>query len=265
MTRPTDTPDGLLAWIVATHPILAALALTGFVSGIALLFPGIDIAVAGLFHVPGVDPETPFPAEHWRALLELRWAGMAVTRWATILIVLALLAKIVTPMLARAVPMRELLFLAGSLALGPGLLVNAFFKEVWGRPRPIETTIFGGPWPFMPAWIPGGACPGNCSFPSGEASGAAWLLALVVVAPERWRKPLLAVVLGWMVAISANRVVFGSHFLSDVLIGWCLMLVVIAVMRELILVRLPDRFVAAADTGLARLGEALTAPFRPRP
>jgi membrane-associated phospholipid phosphatase len=265
MTRLFDTSADLLTRTVVDRPILAAVALAAVISGLALLFPGLDIAVAGLFHHPGIDPETPFPIEHWPALVALRRAGMAVTRWATILLVLAVLAKIVTPLLARLVPTRRLLFLVATLAVGPGLLVNALFKEVWGRPRPVETTIFGGPWPFMPAWVPGGGCPTNCSFPSGEASGAAWLLALVFVVPERWRKPTLAAILAWMIAISANRMAFGSHFLSDVLIAWSLTLVVILVARELILIRLPDRAVEAVEAGLARLGAALIAPFRPRP
>lgn len=264
MTRPTDISEGFFAEIATDHPILLAVCLTAFVSGLALLFPGLDVAVAGLFHHPGVYADTPFPAEDQPILQSLRQAGMGVTRWATILLVLAVLAKVATPMLARTVSTRKLLFLSGSLLVGPGLLVNGFFKELWGRPRPVETTIFGGPWPFMPAWVPGGSCPTNCSFPSGEASGAAWLLALVFVVPERWRKPTLAAVLAWMAAISLNRMAFGSHFLSDVVIAWGLMLVVVLIARELILVRLSDAAIARIDAGLAGAGDRLIAPFRPR-
>lgn len=265
MTRRTALVEAALTRIVTTRPVAAAAALLALVSVVALLFPGLDIAVASLFHAPGVAPRTEFPAEAITALQTLRSAGMAVTRWATILIALAILAKVVIPMLARTIPTRELLFLVTSLALGPGLLVNAFFKEVWSRPRPSETTLFGGPWNFMPAWIPGGGCPTNCSFPSGEASGAAWLLALVFVVPEAWRRPTLAVVVVWTVVISANRIAFGSHFLSDVVIAWAMMLVVVLALRDLILIRCPDRVITAIDTGLARAGAAVLAPFRPRP
>lgn len=265
MTRPTETLIPLLAETARTRPIASAIALTALVSGLALVFPGLDIAIAGLFHAPGVYADTQFPAEDWGHLQTLRRAGMDVTRWATIVLLLGLLAKIVTPLLARLVSTRGLLFLLGSLAVGPGLMINAFFKEVWGRPRPSETTLFGGSWTFFPAWVPGGDCPTNCSFPSGEASGAAWLLALVFVVPERWRKPTLVAVLVWMVVISFNRMAFGSHFLSDVLIGWCLMLVVVLVMHALVYDRLSETAVARIDDALARLGEMLMAPFRPRP
>lgn len=264
MPRRPETAEPFLAWIAATHPVAAAAVLTAVVSGLALLFPGLDIAVAGLFHAPGVGVGTEFPAENVIFLQDLRNAGLGVTRWATIVIVLAVLAKILTPLLARLIPTRSLLFLVTTLAIGPGLLVNALLKEVWGRPRPSETTLFGGSWTFMPAWIPGGDCPTNCSFPSGEASGAAWLLALVFVVPERWRKATLALVVGWMVVISANRMAFGSHFLSDVVVGWCLMLLVVVASRELVLIRCPETVIAAIEVALARVGALLLAPFRPR-
>lgn len=243
---PVDRP----AWMWA----LAALVV---VSLVALLFPGIDLAVARLFHAPGVAYGTEFPAESVLALQSLRSAGMAVTRWATVLVVLALLAKIVAPLLARAIPTRSLLVVASSLALGPGLLVNAFFKELWGRPRPSETTLMGGGWIFKPAWIPGGDCPTNCSFPSGEASGAAWLLALVVVAPASWRRVALVPVLLWMAVISANRIAFGSHFLSDVLVGWTMMALVVTLAHELFVVRLSESALARIDGWCERASRAV--------
>ena len=43
------------------------------------------------------------------------------------------------------------LFLVILLALGPGLLVNAVFKEYWGRPRPREVVQFGGKKEFLHA------------------------------------------------------------------------------------------------------------------
>lgn len=252
------TPAGSFARrLLGDRLLLVAVLATLVVSLVLVAVPAIDVAVARLFHHPGVAPLTEFPAEKVAALDRLRNAGMAVTRWATILIVLAMLAKLLAPLLARAIPTRNLLFLLASLALGPGLMVNAFFKEVWGRPRPSETTLFGGPWDFVRAWVPGGACPTNCSFPSGEASGAAWLLALVFVVPRRWRRTTLALVATWMVVISTNRMAFGSHFLSDVLIGWGLMAIVVLVCRRVILEDLPEEVFARLDRLLAHAGDRL--------
>lgn len=254
-----------IATLATTRPVLATALLTAVVSLIAVAVPAIDVAVARLFFRPGVLPTTTFPLESQPLLLALRRAGMGVTRWAAVLVVLAVLAKIVVPMLAKAIPMRGLLYVAATLAAGPGLLINVFFKELWSRPRPIETTIFGGDWRFQPAWVLGGDCPtNNCSFPSGEAASAAWLVGLVFVVPERFRRATLVATLGWTLAISFNRVIFGSHFLSDVAISWCLIATVLLGLRELVLVRMPRTQVDAVETFLARLGERLIAPFRPK-
>ena len=45
------------------------------------------------------------------------------------------------------------LFLALSLLLGPGLLVNTLFKDHWGRARPAQIAQFGGSAKFTPAWV----------------------------------------------------------------------------------------------------------------
>ena len=65
----------LMAWARARPVATAALA-TALVSLVALMVPGLDLAVAGLFL--GVDGG--FPASRMPALIELRAAGMAVTR-----------------------------------------------------------------------------------------------------------------------------------------------------------------------------------------
>ena len=65
---------------------------------------------------------------------------------------------------------RKAIALTLSLVLGPGILVNGILKPYGGRPRPIEVTEFGGPLQFVDWWNPTGACEGNCSFMSGEAT-----------------------------------------------------------------------------------------------
>ena len=56
-----------------------------------------------------------------------------------------------------------------------------------------------------------------------------------------------------MVVISTNRMAFGSHFLSDVLVGWGLMAVVVLACRRLILEDLSDDTIASVERGLAYL------------
>ena len=235
------------------RPATAAAAATALVSIPALLLPGLDIAVASLFHHGAAG----FPAERNGVLIDLRHAGMGVTRVVIAGLVLAGLAKLFLPMLMRAVSSRKLMFLATSMALGPGIVVNSILKEFWGRPRPRQITEFGGAMEFFPAWVPGGACASNCSFPSGEASSAMWLVALVLVVPERWRRAALGAVLIWAFAISLNRMAFGAHFLSVVLIGWGLVATIVLVCRTFFLEMIGPRTEARIDDGLARLGDRL--------
>ncbi|MDK9698356.1 MAG: hypothetical protein OEL76_18440, partial [Siculibacillus sp.] len=109
------------------RPATSVAMASAVVSGLALAFPGIDVTVAALFHHGGAG----FPADRNGILLDVRHAGMGVTRIVVVGLALAFLAKLFVPMLARAIPMRRLLFLATSMALGPGIVVNSILKEFW--------------------------------------------------------------------------------------------------------------------------------------
>ncbi len=67
---------------------------------------------------------------------------------------------------------RKLKVALGTLLIGPVLLVNVILKEHWGRPRPVQTDIFGGALHFVEAGSLAGKCVSNCSFVSGEAASA---------------------------------------------------------------------------------------------
>src|SRR5262249_33116625 len=101
--------------------------------------------------------------------------------------VLALVFKFIFPKRKMLVPGRAIIFLIATLALGPGLLVNVILKDHWGRPRPIDVTQFGGRQHFVAWWDPRGNCPANCSFVSGDVSGAFWTMAPAALAPPQWR------------------------------------------------------------------------------
>lgn len=234
------------------RPIAAVVGATLVASLVALAAPHLDVAVAGLFFHDG-----RFPAETTGVLVALRRAGMGVTRFVVVALVLAVLGKLLLPKLMRAVSSRRLLFLVTSLALGPGIVVNTLLKDHWGRPRPRQIVEFGGSMPFFPAWVPGGGCGTNCSFPSGEASSAMWLVALALLVPPRWRGAALATAVGWALAISLNRMAFGGHFLSDVVIGWGLVVTIVLVCRRVFVEKIGPRTEARLDDGLERLGERL--------
>jgi hypothetical protein len=63
------------------------------------------------------------------------------------------------------------------MASGAGLMANVLLKDHWGRSRPIDVTQFGGNERFVAWWDPRGNCASNCSFVSGDVSGAFWTVA----------------------------------------------------------------------------------------
>ena len=115
-----------------------------------------------------------------------------------------------------------------SLTLGCGLIVNLFLKTFSGRPRPRETSLFGGQLDFVQAGSFAGKCVKNCSFVSGEASSAGWLFCLILLLPPRLRLPigLPLVIISFFIPVM--RVLTGAHYLSDVILGWLSSVVIFA-------------------------------------
>ena len=119
--------------------------------------------------------------------------------------------------------------LVTALALGPGVVVNLFLKEVSGRPRPRDTVLFGGDLPFVPAGTFSDHCLSNCSFVSGEAAASFWLVGLACLLPPAVR-PGGTLVLCAVAAVGASmRVMFGAHYLSDALLGGIISLLFISI------------------------------------
>jgi lipid A 4'-phosphatase len=112
---------------------------------------------------------------------------------------------------------KNCIYLLLVLATGPLALVNGLLKEHWGRPRPINILEFGGNMQFAPPWFISGQCESNCSFSSGEASGAFWLFAFTLLLPQKWKQSgmYLALLIGGFV--SFVRMAQGAHFFSDVM------------------------------------------------
>lgn len=129
---------------------------------------------------------------------------------------------------------RAMIFLIATMIIGPGLIVNLGFKDHWHRPRPVQTQDFNGPNPFMPWYDGDGACKRNCSFVSGEAATGFWMVAPASLLPPPWRGPAMAAAVAFGFGASVLRLAFGGHYLSDVLLGALITLIVIEVLRRLI-------------------------------
>lgn len=208
-------------WVRA-RPLIVATMATLFVSLLFVAFPSLDLAATRLFFVAGEG----FPFRKLGSTQSVRGIGLYLPMTMAIVMAVSLVLKVLNPSRRSLLPPRFASYFLSLYVLGPALLVNGIFKAYWGRPRPETVIEFGGDLTFVDAWSMGGQCLRNCSFVSGEAAGMACFLPLVLFAPRAWRTEV-AVLIGLVVAVvSLNRVAFGSHFLSDVVISWGLILMV---------------------------------------
>jgi hypothetical protein len=153
-------------------PLYMAMAGLAAISLLFMAFPALDLRFAALFHIDGA-----FPAARIPELVTLRLLGKDLVVLVCLALLASLGAKLPRPLRPMPIRASHVWFLFSTLAIGPGLIVNGVLKSFWGRPRPIQVDLFGGTAPFEPAWKIGGACLSNCSFVSGEAASAMWLLA----------------------------------------------------------------------------------------
>ncbi len=218
---------------LAVYVALAALTMIVFA-----VWPDLDLAVSNLFFdrggFVGADPLARFGRDVFR-----------VTPFVVLALYAALwLAKRYGVRLGWAPSGRAVVFLIATIAIGPGLIVNLGLKDHWHRPRPVHTQEFGGPDTFRPWYDDTGACKINCSFVSGEASTGFWMVAPASVAPPPWRGPAIVAAFVFGVCSSLLRMAFGGHFLSDVLLGGLISLIVIEIARRLLWVEKRSRLPA---------------------
>lgn len=197
--------------------------------GFFWLWPGADLRVSALFYrdgegfwigsIPGIE-----------TLRNAVWnLSLAVALFALAALALAAARRPAPDFGARAAGFVLLLYV-----LGPGLLVNAILKNHWGRARPGSIVEFGGTQSFTPPWLPSDQCDRNCSFVSGEGSGAVALaISFVVLAPLARRvlpRMLFPAYAAAGVILPATglflRVATGRHFLSDTVFAALLVLAI---------------------------------------
>ncbi len=118
------------------------------------------------------------------------------------------------------------LYLLLTLIIGPGIIVNAFLKEHFGRARPKNIIEFGGDRHFSRVFSISDQCDTNCSFSSGHAAGAYHFTSLSFVLPRRYFKRSFnsAMIFGTIVGLV--RISQGGHFASDVIFSCLVVLVV---------------------------------------
>lgn len=198
-----------------------------------LTFPQLDLMVSGWFYSPDLGwplGKAPF-AEFIRK-------GMPTVLFGIVLFVILLWAAgRVYRQTFFGITGRVTVYLLSSLAIGPGLLANALFKETWGRARPSQITEFGGDALFTPPFLMTDQCASNCSFVSGHGALGFWVTAFAFLLPVVWRGAGLAAALCFGVIVGAVRIIQGGHFLSDVFYSGVLVVTVNWVLAQWILGR----------------------------
>ena len=209
------------------HVLLAAIALT---TAISFFGPNVDLAVTRLFADP-ITGQFPSSRPIHRYAFVYRDGGVISLTVCVACIVLSWLNFL--PWKLPVISFRTAAYLTTAYILGPGLLVNGILKVYSGRPRAIEVLDFGGTFPFVNWWDPTGTCPIRCSFVSGEAAAAAWLIGPALIVPRPWRPLAIGAATAFFLYTGTMRIAAGGHFLSDVLFAGLSSVLILLILRPL--------------------------------
>ncbi len=185
-----------------------------WISFLFMVFPAIDLAVSRWF-----AQGTVFVLAEQQFLKGLRAFSLQAPIYIISMMLLLIGVCVFLPKRYELCAPHKPLFVLLSFAAGPLLIVETL-KPLIGRARPRQLLEFGGTADFTPVWQFSAMCARNCSFPSGEASGAAAALSLLVLVPAKQRWSAALILTPVLMLIAFNRVLFGAHFLSDVTLGW---------------------------------------------
>ncbi|MEP2532225.1 phosphatase PAP2 family protein [Shimia sp.] len=180
-------------------------------------WPALDLFVSGLFFAD-IHGFWIARISAVQTLRELVW-GLIILVFCVALIALIFsrIFRTTAPVLNKVWEVVVLTYL-----LGPILLVDAVLKSFWGRARPANVAEFGGSQPFTPPVVMSDQCVDNCSFVSGEGSGATAMLISVLLitrnmAPGRYTQLVTHIVIVMATLGLTLRILMGRHFLSDTL------------------------------------------------
>ncbi|HYA87382.1 MAG TPA: phosphatase PAP2 family protein [Nitrospirota bacterium] len=194
-------------------PELIVLTALAFLAFFLFAFTKLDIAATRLFF-------RPESADFWPIANEPLWSLFyRATPWITGSLAVTGVIMMVTGLVREDSKRLRLygLFILLCVALGPGLIINAVFKDHWGRPRPRQIIEFNGKFDYVRPLVPSHS--GGKSFPCGDSSvgflmSAGWWL---------WRRShpkraaaSLTAGLTFGTLLGIGRMVAGAHFLSDV-------------------------------------------------
>ena len=198
-----------------------ALVVAIVLAAIFYAFPKIDIAASHLFYENGkwlLSADSPV----------LWWSYRALPIVGKILfgaIFLGFLLSFFKKFERLAKRRRYFLFLLIAALLGPVTFTESA-KYFYGRPRPVNSDAFGGPYLFRPCFELGerisknSTRPKNYSFVSGHVSAASFIFGFFwFLPPARRRRAFLWASL-LPIAVAFTRMIPGGHYLSDCIFGF---------------------------------------------
>ena len=193
--------------------VVVYIGMVAFMVAIFLLAPQADLATSGLFY----KPERGFVLASWKPIV-LLFHTIPWIAWGAL--ILAAIGASWLLLLGRPLwqlDRKALIFLVASMVAGPGLLANTFFKDHWGRARPVQIEEFGGTHQFTPAPLLAAECNRNCAFVAGHAALAFSLVSFAFLLPPGYsRRRGITAALGFGAFVGVGRIAQGAHFLSDV-------------------------------------------------
>ena len=174
------------------------------------LFPNLDIHFSKLFFY-----EEKFISEKYIFVKNLRSflkdLMVFISVFSLLLIVAGILLKKKVFFFKRRTKLILLGFIVGPV-IGCGLIANFYFKDNWGRARPINIQEFGGDKIYAKPFTISDQCKKNCSWIGGEASAAFSFITGTIIL----KNPIYLIInLIFGIVVSLCRIAMGGHFLSD--------------------------------------------------
>ena len=199
-----------------------------------ILFPEFDIFFSKLF----------FFEEKWisdkyvfirslRSFLKDLMIVFSITSF-LLIVVNNILKKKKQPILKSRTKLILIGFIFGPV-IGCGFIANFYFKDNWGRARPINIQEFGGEKIYTQPFIMSDQCERNCSWISGEASAAFSFIAGTIIL----KNPIfliLNIIFG--IIVSFCRIAMGGHFLSDNIFAMIFMIYLAILYKYLVFLNL---------------------------
>jgi lipid A 4'-phosphatase len=221
MPTPSVSPPATTSKVLSARTpasFYAAVAASLLLALIPTIWPQVDLDFANLFF----DESLGNGVESWWWIELINAYVPAAFR---VMLLIAIAGWIVATFSPRWAAWRlPLAFVVVAGFFGPGLVVNAVFKDNWQRARPYQVENFGGTQQFTRAAVITDQCDNNCSFVSGHVACGFFFSSLLLLSRRRTKTWLIIGSLAGL-AIGLARASAMAHWLSDILWAYPITLV----------------------------------------